>query len=68
MATTFNVDKFVTLLVNKEFAVDALVALTPQAPYSVSTYGTMSSLKGQVNKIQTKNDQTHSTFSLLVLL
>lgn len=50
MSATFNIDKFVTLLVNEEFAVDALVPLAPQAPYPVSADGTVSSLQSETNK------------------
>lgn len=45
MSATFGTDKFVTLLVNKEFAIDAFISLATQAPYSVSADGTMSSLE-----------------------
>lgn len=46
MTTTFSIDQFVTLLVNKEFAIDAFVSLATQAPYSVTADGTVSSLDG----------------------
>lgn len=50
MPATFNIDQFVTLLVHEEFAVDALVALAPQAPDPVSADGTVSSLQPETNK------------------
>jgi len=41
MPPTFDGDKFVALLMNQEFAVDALISLTSKSPYSVSTDGTV---------------------------
>lgn len=52
VSATFHIDKFVALLVNQEFAVDALVALAPQAPDPVRADGTVSSLQPQTNKTQ----------------
>lgn len=45
MPPTFNCYKFVALLMNQEFAVDALISLTSKPPYSVSADGTMSTLE-----------------------
>lgn len=50
MTATFNTDKFVTLLVNEEFAVDTFISLATQAPYSVRADGTMSSLEEEISK------------------
>lgn len=55
VSATFSIDKFVTLLVNEEFAVDAFVALAPQAPYPVSADGTVSSLQSQTKLIKEQN-------------
>lgn len=41
MSPTFNCDKFVALLVNQEFAIDAFISLTSKAPYSISADGTV---------------------------
>lgn len=45
MAPTFNCDKFVALLVNQEFAVDAFISLASKSPYSVGTDGTVGTLE-----------------------
>lgn len=45
MPPTFDGDKFVALLMNEEFAVDALIPLTSKSPYSVSTDGTVGTLQ-----------------------
>lgn len=41
MSPTFNCDKFVALLMNQEFAVDAFISLASKSPYPVSTDGTV---------------------------
>lgn len=45
MSPTFNCDKFVALLVNQEFAIDAFISLTSKAPYSISADGTVGTLE-----------------------
>lgn len=45
MSPTFSGDKFMALLMNQEFAVDALISLASKSPYSVSTDGTMGTLE-----------------------
>lgn len=41
MPPAFNCDEFVALLMNQEFAVDALIPLASESPYSVSADGTV---------------------------
>lgn len=45
MPPTLNCDKFVALLMNQQFAVDALISLASKSPYSVSADGTVGTLE-----------------------
>lgn len=54
MSPTFNCDKFVALLMNQEFAVDAFISLASKSPYPVSTDGTVGTLEGVIQKNSVK--------------
>ena len=62
MAPTFNCDKFVALLVNQEFAVDAFISLASKSPYSVGTDGTVGTLErvNQQNLVKKKKRGAHN--------
>lgn len=50
MPPAFNCDEFVALLMNQEFAVDALIPLASESPYSVSADGTVGTLERGVQQ------------------